>query len=590
MTTTAPDQSSSDSTGDPGDVADATTTGATDATATDLDIVIVGAGLSGIGAAARLRAAFPDRRIAILESRAVSGGTWDLFRYPGVRSDSDMATLGYPFRPWTDRRAIAPGATILQYIRDTAAETGVDRLVRYGHRVVAADWSSDDDRWRLTVETGEQDARSTGTSKTTGTGTGMTTGTGTSASTGTGEPRTTRTTELTTAFLFLASGYYRYDQGHRPTFPGEDDFTGRFVHPQQWPADLETAGRDVVVIGSGATAMTLVPALARDGARVTMLQRSPTWVTSLPSIDRRLLPRSRRIGLRASARVSRWRGIAGGLLTYQFSRRAPERTKRILRSRVASRLPEGFDVDRHFTPRYDPWDERLCVVPDGDLFRALRDGTARVVTDTIDAITPGGVRLTSGEELPADVIVTATGLTMQLFGGMRLTVDGSPVDPADHVAYKGAMLDGVPNMAFAVGYTNASWTLKIDLVVRFVERVLHGMEARGETRVTPAAPTRPGRLGELSPLIDLRSGYVARGLHLLPRQGAHAPWRLHQNYLRDLVLFRLGRVRGDGLVFGGHRPAGGASSASTPAAARTTTSSSSSSSSTPTTPSGRTSS
>ncbi|ROS58263.1 cation diffusion facilitator CzcD-associated flavoprotein CzcO [Frigoribacterium sp. PhB160] len=563
MTTTAPDQSSSDSSGDPGDVADAT--------ATDLDIVIVGAGLSGIGAAARLRAAFPDRRIAILESRAVSGGTWDLFRYPGVRSDSDMATLGYPFRPWTDRRAIAPGATILQYIRDTAAETGVDRLVRYGHRVVAADWSSDDDRWRLTVETGEQNAPGTGTG------------------TGTGEPRATgepRTTELTTVFLFLASGYYRYDQGHRPTFPGEDDFTGRFVHPQQWPDDLDTAGRDVVVIGSGATAMTLVPALAREGARVTMLQRSPTWVTSLPSIDRRLLPRSRRIGLRASARVSRWRGIAGGLLTYQFSRRAPERTKRFLRSRVAARLPEGFDVDRHFTPRYDPWDERLCVVPDGDLFRALRDGTARVVTDTIDTITPGGVRLTSGEELPADVIVTATGLTMQLFGGMRLTLDGSPVDPADHVAYKGAMLDGVPNMAFAVGYTNASWTLKIDLVVRFVERVLHGMEARGETRVTPAAPTRPGRLGELSPLIDLRSGYVARGLHLLPRQGAHAPWRLHQNYLRDLVLFRLGRVRGDGLVFGGHRPAGGASSASTPAAAPATTSSSS----TPTTPSGRTSS
>ena len=483
-----------------------------------LDVVVVGAGLSGVGAAARLRAAFPGRSIAVLEARAVSGGTWDLFRYPGVRSDSDMATLGYSFRPWVDERSIAPGAAILQYVRDTAAETGVEQLVRYEHRVVGADWSSDDDRWTLRVETGAAG--------------------------------TIGTTTLTTSFLFLASGYYRYDRGHRPELPGEAAYEGEFVHPQQWPEGLDTAGRDVVVIGSGATAMTLVPALAAGGARVTMLQRSPTWVAALPSRDRRLLPRARRIGLRASARVSRWRSIATGLVSYRFSRRAPERTGRLLRERVAARLPEGFDVDRHFVPRYDPWDERLCVVPDGDLFRAIREGSARVVTDTIAGFTPRGVRLTSGEELPADVVVTATGLTLQLFGGVRMTVDGREVDPAEHVTYKGAMLDGVPNMAFAIGYTNASWTLKIDLVVTFVERVLRSMESRGESRVVPTAPTGSRGLGELTPLIDLRSGYVARGVHLMPRQGARTPWRLHQDYLRDLVLFRLGRVRGDGLTFG----------------------------------------
>jgi monooxygenase len=503
------------------------------APAEHLDVVVVGAGLSGIGAAARLRAAFPGRSIAVLEARDVSGGTWDLFRYPGVRSDSDMATLGYPFRPWLDERSIAPGGAILQYVRDTAADTGVDQLVRYRHRVVAADWSSDDDRWTLRVETGTPDP---------------------TAASGTPDPTAAsaavETVSLTASFLFLASGYYRYDQGHRPELPGEDAFEGEFVHPQHWPGGLETAGRDVVVVGSGATAMTLVPALAAGGARVTMLQRSPTWVAALPSRDRRLLPRARRIGLRASARVSRWRGIASGLVTYEFSRRAPERTKRILRERVAARLPEGFDVDRHFTPRYDPWDERLCVVPDGDLFRALRDGSARVVTDTIAGFTPHGVRTGSGEELPADVVVTATGLALQLFGGVRMTVDGRVVDPAEHVTYKGAMLDGVPNMAFAIGYTNASWTLKVDLVVRFVERVLATMEARGQSRVVPTAPTGPRGLGALTPLIDLRSGYVARGVHLMPKQGARTPWRLHQDYLRDLVLFRLGRVRGDGLTFG----------------------------------------
>ena len=529
-----------------------------------LDVVVVGAGLSGIGAAARLRAAFPGRRIAVLEARDVSGGTWDLFRYPGVRSDSDMATLGYPFRPWVDERSIAPGGAILQYVRDTAAETGVDQLVRYRHRVVAADWSSDDDRWTLRVETG---ASETGANARHASATGTPEASTPEAGTpGAGAPgaATSGTVTLTASFLFLASGYYRYDQGHRPELPGEDAYEGLFVHPQHWPEGLDTAGRDVVVVGSGATAMTLVPALAAGGARVTMLQRSPTWVAALPSRDRRLLPRARRIGLRASARVSRWRGIAGGLVTYQFSRRAPERTKRLLRARVAARLPEGFDVDRHFTPRYAPWDERLCVVPDGDLFRALRDGTARVVTDTIDGFTARGVRTSSGEELPADVVVTATGLTLQLFGGVRMTVDGRVVDPAEHVAYKGAMLDGVPNMAFAIGYTNASWTLKIDLVVRFVARVLSTMEARGETRVVPAAPTRPGRLGALSPLIDLRSGYVARGLHLMPKQGARAPWRLHQDYLRDLVLFRLGRVRGDGLTYGSARASSSPTTATRP--------------------------
>jgi cation diffusion facilitator CzcD-associated flavoprotein CzcO len=482
-----------------------------------LDVLIVGAGLSGIGAACRLTTAFPERSIAILEARATSGGTWDLFRYPGVRSDSDMFTLGYSFRPWASSTSIAPGASILSYVRETAAEYGVDRLIRYGHRVIAADWSSDDSRWTVTIER-------TG-------------------------PDGTTTVRLTASFLFVCSGYYRYDQGYRPEFPGEGVFGGEIIHPQHWPEAFDPAGKRIVVIGSGATAVTLVPSLAATAARVTMLQRSPSYVAILPSNDDgydRLL--ERHVPVRAAAAVSRWKGITRSLVSYRISRHDPAKMKGILRHQIAKRVPEGFDVDRHFTPAYDPWDERLCIVPNGDLFRAIRKGTADVVTDTIETFTPTGIRLASGDELDADAIVTATGLNLLLFGGMRLSLDGEEVDPSQRVTYKGMMLDGVPNLAFAIGYTNASWTLKIDLVVHFVTRILRHLDRSGTASVTPAAPSD---LGPTRPLIDLTSGYIRRGIDQMPKQGSRAPWTLHQNYPRDVRLFRLSRLGGDGLAFRG---------------------------------------
>ncbi|ARC55637.1 FAD-containing monooxygenase EthA [Frondihabitans sp. 762G35] len=479
-----------------------------------VDVLIVGAGLSGIGAACRLVKDFPRKTVAVLESREASGGTWDLFRYPGVRSDSDMFTLGYSFRPWDSSTTIAPGASILDYVRETARQYGVDRLIRYRQRVVAADWSTADARWTVTVDRGPEGAAT-----------------------------------YTCSFLFLGTGYYRYDEGFTPSFPGEERFEGRVVHPQHWPADLDYAGKRVVVIGSGATAVTLVPTLAEKAERVTMLQRSPGYIAVLPSVDDgfdRLL--ARHVPKRAAAAVSRWKGITQSLVSYRISRRSPERMKGILRSQARKRLPDDFDIAKHFQPKYDPWDERLCIVPNGDLFTAIRDGRADVATDTIDTFTERGIRLTSGEELDADVIVTATGLNLLLFGGMALSVDGTAIDPAERVTYKGMMLEGVPNLAFAIGYTNASWTLKIDLVVHYVERLLRHLD---RTKQTTVVPVPPRDVGERTPLIDLSSGYIRRGIHLMPKQGAEAPWRLHQNYPLDVKLFRLGRLRGDGLRFSG---------------------------------------
>jgi len=477
-----------------------------------LDVLIVGAGLSGIGAACRLTKAFPSKSIAILEAREASGGTWDLFRYPGVRSDSDMFTLGYPFRPWASSQSIAPAASILEYIRETATAYDIDRRIRYRHRVVSADWSSAEALWHVRVDRGDG-----------------------------ADP-----VDLTCSFLFCCSGYYRYDEGFRPEFPGEADFAGDIIHPQHWPDDFDATGKRIVVIGSGATGVTLLPALAETAAHVTMLQRSPTYIAALPGTDRGYERLSRRIPVRLASRISRWKGIYRALLSYQISRRQPARMKALLRSGVSHRLPEGFDVDKHFTPAYDPWDERLCIVPDGDFFRAIRRGTADVVTDRIDTFTPGGIRLGSGDELAADVIVTATGLSLLLFGGIALSRDGVPFDPADRVTYKGMMLDGVPNLAFAIGYTNASWTLKIDLVVRYVERILRHQDRH---HLDTATPTAPSDVGPLEPLIDLRSGYIRRGIAQMPKQGRVAPWRLHQNYPRDVRLFRFGRLTGDGLRF-----------------------------------------
>ena len=481
-----------------------------------VDVLVIGAGLSGVGAACHLRRECPDKTVVVLEARERIGGTWDLFRYPGVRSDSDMFTLGYDFRPWRSSRAIVDGPSILAYVTETARAYGVDRQIRFRHRAVRAEWSSETARWTVTVDRGEAG-----------------------------------TVALTCSWLYACTGYYRYDQGHRPTFPGEADFGGPIVHPQQWPTDLDVRGRRVVVIGSGATAVTLVPALAAQGAHVTMLQRSPTYIATVRSVDATAERIRRRWPTWVGDVVVRWKYLLTSMVIYRLSRRRPERMKALLRRGAVAQLPAGFDVETHLTPSYQPWDQRLCAVPDGDLFRAIRAGSADIVTDGIDRFTPAGIRLVSGRELAADVIVTATGLTVLALGGMELVVDGDVVDPARTVAYKGLMMSGVPNFSLTLGYTNASWTLKADLVARYVCRLLRHLDRRGLRSATPVAPDIPE--DQLTGLIDLRSGYVRRGGQRLPRQGPVAPWRLHQNYLRDLVLLRWGRLT-DGLRFDRVRP------------------------------------
>ena len=478
----------------------------------DLDVIIVGAGLSGVGAAYRLQTECPDRRFAILEARDAIGGTWDLFRYPGIRSDSDMFTLGYPFFPWKAAKSIADGPSILAYIRETAATFGIDRHIRFRHRIVAARWSSADARWTLDVEVGEQ--------------------------------RTPRT--LRCAFLYLCAGYYRYDAAYVPAFRDADRFRGKVVHPQWWPEDLDYAGKRVVVIGSGATAVTLVPAMAERAAHVTMLQRSPTYYVSRPGKDaiadavRRVLP------ARLAHTLVRAKNVLLGTAFYQFCRRYPEAASRRLRGEVAKLLPPDYPVDRHFTPRYNPWDQRLCLVPDADLFQAISSGKVAVVTDTIDAFTETGVRLSSGDVLPADIIVMATGLQLAPWGGIRLTVDDRPIEPRDTLVYKGMMGSGLPNLAWCVGYTNASWTLRADLTSRNVCHLLRYMERHGYDQFVPQAD--PGEV-ERRPLLGLSSGYVTRTADQMPKQGSRAPWYLRQNYILDLLSTRFGRLENPALVF-----------------------------------------
>lgn len=470
-----------------------------------MDVLIIGAGLSGIGAAYHLQTLCPGKTYAIFEGRHAIGGTWDLFRYPGVRSDSDMYTLGYRFRPWKSPKSIADGPSIKAYIEETAAEHGIDRKIRFHHRVVRAEWSSADARWTVTAEVG---------------------------------PEKTRTT-YTCSFLYACTGYYDYDSGYTPEFAGRDTFRGTIVHPQKWPADLDYTGKRVVVIGSGATAVTLVPAMAETAAHVTMLQRSPTYVTTLPERDpianglRRVLPEG------ASYAATRWKNVLLGMFFFNLSRSQPGLVKRLLRKGVRAALGPDYDVDTHFNPRYNPWDERLCVVPDGDLFRALRKGRASVVTDHIESFTETGIRLRSGQHLDADIIVTATGLNLKLLSGLTLVVDGAPVELAKTTSYKGMMYSDVPNLAAALGYTNASWTLKCDLTAEHVCRLLNFMDQHGYARCTP----RHRDTGEATePVLNLSSGYVRRALSSLPRQGARAPWRLYQNYIRDLAMLRYGRV------------------------------------------------
>jgi len=462
-----------------------------------VDVLVVGAGLSGINAGYRLQTECPDKSYVILDARDSIGGTWDLFRYPGVRSDSDMATLGFPFEPWSEPDAIADGAAILGYLTRTASKYGIGRHIRLGHRVVAADWSSDDHRWHVTVE--RDDERS----------------------------------EMTCAFLYLCSGYYDYAAGHRPSFPGEADFRGPIVHPQFWPADLETDGRRVVVIGSGATAMTLVPALAQRGAHVTMLQRSNTWVTALPRRDRAADLLRRVLPADVAGTVVRYKNVLVTGAFYQLSRRRPAMARALLRKGIRQGLADVADRDRlvaeHFSPSYDPWDERLCVVPDGDLFDAIATGRAEVVTDTVETFTGRGVRLASGRELDADVIVLATGLKLLVAGGIDVSVDGERRAISDLLVYRGLMVADVPNLALSIGYVNASWTLRSDLASRYVCRLLNHLDAAGLAVAMPSAPTGMPR----QPLLPLRSGYIQRARAELPQQGDRSPWLMRQNYLLD---------------------------------------------------------
>jgi monooxygenase len=474
-----------------------------------VDVLIVGAGLSGIGAARQLKAALPRRTFAILEAREAIGGTWDLFRYPGVRSDSDMHTLGYRFRPWTAAEAIADGPSILSYIRDTAAEAGIDSHIRFGHRVVAASWSAASARWTVQVDCDGRQAR------------------------------------FVTRFLYLCTGYYSYDAGYEPELPGLAEFGGTVVHPQHWPDGLDYAGKKVVVVGSGATAVTLVPAMAGTAAHVTMLQRSPSYVGALPSVDKTANRLRRALGDHRGYAVTRWKNIARQALLYRLSRNRPELVKSMLRKAAIRQLPDGYDVDVHFAPDYNPWDQRLCLAPDGDLFRAIRDGQASVVTGRIAALTPTGIRLESGESLDADVVVTATGLRLLALGDITLTVDGREVKLPETMAYKGMMISGVPNFAYTFGYTNASWTLKADLAAGYVVRLLRYLSAHG---YDACVPVRDQSVAEL-PLLNFQSGYVQRSLHEFPKAGARGPWRVVMSYPRDLRTLRYGRISDGRLRF-----------------------------------------
>jgi monooxygenase len=471
---------------------------------TEFDVLIVGAGLSGIDAAYHLQDKCPNKTVAILEGRSVLGGTWDLFRYPGVRSDSDMHTLGYRFRPWREAKAIADGPSILRYLRETAEEYGIDRKIRFEHRAVRASWSSADARW--TVEAIRPDGQ---------------------------------VVKLTGNFLYMCSGYYEYEAGYMPGWPGMERFTGRVVHPQKWPEDLDYSGKRVVVIGSGATAVTLVPAMTDKAAHVTMLQRSPTYIVTRPSEDVIANWLHRRLPSWVAHGLARWKNIFLQMYFYNAARRKPDEAKKTILKFAQKELGPDYDVAKHFNPSYNPWDQRLCLVPDGDLFAAIRAGKASVVTDEIETFTEHGIRLRSGEELDADIVVTATGLKMRLMGGMQVVVDGKTVDFSKTMTYKGMMSNDVPNMALALGYTNASWTLKCDLTSEYVCRLLNFMEERGYVY---CAPRKPDSAIAEEPALSFTSGYVQRALASLPKQGSKKPWRLNQNYALDLLALRFGEL------------------------------------------------
>jgi monooxygenase len=480
------------------------------------DVLVIGAGLSGIGAACHLSKECPQKSFAILEARGALGGTWDLFRYPGVRSDSDMYTLGYSFRPWQDAKAIADGPAILNYIRETANAYGIDQKIRYGQRVKRASWSTADAVWTVESETA---------------------------------PDTV--VRLTCNFLFLCTGYYDYESGYTPEWLGVEQFGGSIVHPQKWPEDLDYEGKRVVVIGSGATAVTLVPALAERAAHVTMLQRSPTYVVSMPAEDKYANWLRRHLPSRTAYALARWKNVLVGMFFYGLARRRPNVMKWMITRGVRKQLGTDYDL-KHFTPEYNPWDQRLCLVPNADLFQSISAGRASIVTDQIETFTETGLRLHSGQQLEADIIVTATGLVLKLMSGMQLIVDGAPVVASDKLVYKGMMYSDVPNLAFAIGYTNASWTLKCDLTAAYVCRLLNHMQRRGYDW---CAPRRNDPTITEEPIVNFNSGYVLRALQTLPRQGSRKPWRLYQNYALDLLTFKRGSIEDGTLEFGKTRSA-----------------------------------
>jgi cation diffusion facilitator CzcD-associated flavoprotein CzcO len=457
---------------------------------TDFDVLIVGAGLSGIGAAVHLQQNCPNETYAILEGRDAIGGTWDLFRYPGIRSDSDMYTLGYRFKPWKSAKAIADGPSIRSYIRETATEHGINQHIRFGHKATNAAWDSETARWTVT----------------------------------------TNKSTLTCRFLYMCSGYYNYGQGHRPTWEGEAEFKGQIIHPQFWPESLDYKGKRVVVIGSGATAVTLVPAMADTAAHVTMLQRSPTWMVSRPGSDAIANALKAILPAQMAYDIVRWKNVTLGQYFYKQTRSNPGKVRELLLKRLAKLLPADYDLETHFTPGYNPWDQRLCLVPDADLFNAITAGKAEIVTDQIAKFEAGGIRLHNGKLLEADIIVTATGLKLEALGGMTVTVDGETRRTADALAYKGMMFSGIPNLAQSFGYINASWTLRSDLIADYVCRLLKHMRKTGVdiATPTPAADVVPERLA-----MDLQSGYVQRGADALPRSGNRAPWMVTADYKYD---------------------------------------------------------
>ena len=472
------------------------------------DVLIIGAGLSGVAAGYHLQTKCPTKRFVILEGRDAIGGTWDLFRYPGVRSDSDMFTLGYSFKPWTESKAIAEGSRILNYVRETAVENGIDKKVRFGHRVKSSSWSTNDARWTVEAE------------RTNGEG-------------------STESVSFTCNFLFSCAGYYRYEEGYTPEFKGTADFAGRIIHPQKWPEHLDYVGKRVVVVGSGATAVTLVPEMAKTARHVTMLQRSPTYVVSRPAQDPLANKLRRNLPASLAYHLIRWRNVLLGMYFFQLSRRKPARVKELILKGVRMALGPDYDIATHFTPRYNPWDQRLCLVPDGDLFKAIRENRASVVTKEIDTFTKNGIRLKDGSALEADIIITATGLVLQTLGGVEVSVDGRAIDFSKELLYKGMMYSDVPNLAAALGYTNASWTLKCDLTCEYVCRLINYMDRHGYRQCMP-------HNGDPSvqplPSLNFTSGYVQRSIAKLPKQGSKRPWRLYQNYALDIVSLRFGKI------------------------------------------------